>query len=66
MNEIPLAALIPALVIAIGFVVYCLIDVFRGAVRYLPKWLWALICCISIPLGGIAYLLFGRARPASE
>ena len=29
-------------------------------VRFLPRWLWATVCLITIPLGGIAYLLIGR------
>ena len=31
-------------------------------VRYLPRWAWAIICLASIPLGGIVYLILGRAR----
>ena len=57
----PVAALLPLLVIAAAFVVYCIVDVVRApAVRYLPKWVWILICLLSIPLGGIVYLLLGR------
>ena len=29
-------------------------------VRYLPKWAWALVIVLSIPIGGVAYLLVGR------
>ncbi len=57
---IPVAALAPLAVVALGFVVYCLIDLARGEVRYLPKWAWALICLASVPLGGIVYLVIGR------
>jgi hypothetical protein len=57
------AALVPIAVLAVAFVVFCLVDVFRSEqVRYLPRWAWALICLISIPLGGIAYLVVGRQR----
>jgi hypothetical protein len=57
------AALIPVAVLAVAFAVYCLVDLKRAdRVRFLPKWVWAIICVISIPLGGIVYLLFGRAR----
>jgi len=55
-----LAALAPILVLAAGFAVYCLVDLSRSRVRYLPKPVWALICVISIPLGGIIYLTIGR------
>ena len=47
----------------LAFVVYCWVDLARAEqVRYLPKWLWAIVCLISIPLGGILYLAFGKAR----
>lgn len=29
-------------------------------VRVLPRWLWVLVCLVATPIGGIAYLLFGR------
>jgi len=50
-------------VVAVGFVVFCLVDLARaGEVRFLPKWAWAVICVVSVPLGGIAYLALGRSR----
>ena len=60
MSEINWAALAPLLVLAIGFVAWCWVDISRNEVRYLPKWLWGVICLISIRLGGIVYLLVGR------
>jgi len=61
-------AVVISLVPAAGFAVFCLADLARAdAVRYLPKWAWALICVAQIPSGGIAYLSVGRvgrARPA--
>jgi len=58
-----LAALVPLIVLAAAFAVFCLLDVARAAeVRYLPKWAWAIICLISVPLGGIIYLVLGRVR----
>lgn len=58
--DIPWAALAPLIVLGVGFVVYCLVDLARHDVRYLPKWAWALICILSVPMGGIVYLLVGR------
>lgn len=57
------AALVPLLMVAAGFEVFCLVDLARAeAVRYLPRWAWAIICLVSVPFGGIVYLLVGRAR----
>jgi len=62
-DSIPWAALAPLLVLAVGFVVYCLVDLARhGKARYLPRWVWGLICLASIPLGGIVYILVGRSE----
>jgi ABC-2 type transport system ATP-binding protein len=53
-------------VVAAGFAVFCLADLARTAhPRHLPKPVWALIICITIPWGGLAYLIFGRDWPAS-
>jgi ABC-2 type transport system ATP-binding protein len=49
-------------VAAISFDVFCLIDLYRGQVRYLSKWGWALVICVSNPWGGLAYLIFGKDR----
>jgi hypothetical protein len=35
-------------------------------VRYLPKWLWAVVICVAVPWGGLLYLIFGKARPAAS
>lgn len=59
------AALAPLVIVLIAFLIYCLVDLFRadaGSIRYLPRWVWAIICFISIPLGGIIYLVVGRKR----
>jgi hypothetical protein len=57
---------IPVLVLAVGFVVFCEVDLARAEqVRYLPKWVWAILCIgigLTIPFGGIAYLVFGKVR----
>ena len=48
------------LAVAAVFVVFCLADLARARVRQLPKWAWAVIICIQVPFGGIAYFIFGR------
>jgi hypothetical protein len=60
------AALIPIVLVAVGFVIFCLVDVWRAeAVRYLPRWLWTIVCLFSVPLGGIVYLVFGRGAKSA-
>lgn len=63
MGRVEVAALLPIVLVCVGFVAWCLIDLIRRPrVRHLPKWAWALICVASIPLGGLVYLLFGREQ----
>lgn len=62
MDEL-LPALLPLGVLLLAFVVYCWWDLRRSQVRHLPKWAWALICVVSVPMGGVLYLLVGRERP---
>ena len=56
----PVAALVPIALLAVAYVAYCLYDLRRSSVRYLPKWAWAVICVFSIPIGGILYLTVGK------
>ena len=61
------AVAIPVLAVAVAFAVWCLVDLARaGQVRYLPKWVWAVVICVSVPGGGLVYLIFGKARPAAS
>jgi hypothetical protein len=49
------------LALAVGFDAFCLVDIARAAqVRYLPKWVWVLVCLAQTPSGGILYLSIGR------
>ena len=60
MADINWAAVAPLIVLALAFVGYCWLDMYRNEVKHLPKWAWATIAIISIPIGGIVYLAFGR------
>lgn len=64
--DINYAALAPVIILAVGFVVFCLVDIARHDVKYVPKWVWVVICCASVPLGGIIYLLVGRDAGSSQ
>lgn len=54
----------------LGFVAFCLTDLVRAEhVRYFPKWVWAILCVgvgLTIPFGGIAYLVFGKDRTSNK
>jgi hypothetical protein len=57
--------MVPVLPAAACFAAFCLIDLaLARRVRYLPKWGWAIVCLIQIPLGGIMYLAVGKAPMA--
>jgi ABC-2 type transport system ATP-binding protein len=54
-------------VVAVAVVVWCLVDLSRREVRYLPKWAWALIIVLgNVPVGPIVYLLVGRVPEGEE
>ena len=57
-------ALTPLLVLTVGLVIFCVVDIIRSpSVRGLPKPLWLLIVvCGSAPLGALAYLVWGRTH----
>ncbi len=50
----------PIVILFVAFAVYCVVDIVRHEVKHLTKWAWVAISCLSIPLGGIVYLLVGR------
>jgi hypothetical protein len=59
------AVLILAAILLVALVawweIFCLTDLARAdRVRFLPRWAWAVLCLIQIPLGGVLYLLIGR------
>ena len=56
-----MTTLIALLVVVSGFVVCCLVDIARAReFRRLDRETWALICLVSLPLGGIVYLSLGK------
>ncbi|MFW2339111.1 MAG: PLD nuclease N-terminal domain-containing protein [Acidimicrobiia bacterium] len=62
MSNTLLLALIPLALFSLAWVGYCWYDIARSDVKHLPKWAWALIVVLSVPVGGIAYLLIGREQ----
>lgn len=56
-----LLALAPLALLLVGFVAFVVVDIARAEqVRHLPKWAWILVSVLSIPLGGVLYLVLGR------
>jgi ABC-2 type transport system ATP-binding protein len=52
-----------SIVVALGVIGFALWDLSRNQVRSGPKWVWALIICMSVPLGSIIYWVAGRVPP---
>ncbi len=52
--------IIPILILEAIFFVYCLVKIINNPVRFLPKWVWAILC-LNI-LGCIAFLILGRGE----
>ena len=59
-----LLAVAPLIGLIVGLLAFSLVDLVRArSVRYVPKWLWALIIVLAAaPLGAVLYLLVGRDR----
>src|ERR1700759_5360159 len=55
-----MAAIAAAAGCPLGFGAVCLASLVRHQANDLPKWTWAFIICASFPLGGLAYLAFGK------
>lgn len=56
-------AIAPLVLLGLGFAAWVVVDIVRSEhVQHLPKWAWVIIAVISIPVGGIVYLLLGRDR----
>ena len=55
-----LPLLIPVLVLELGLMIYCLVDVIRRPKTRGPKWMWIVIVVVINSLGPIAYLIIGR------
>jgi Phospholipase_D-nuclease N-terminal len=58
-----------SLLIVLGFMVFCLVDCFQTPeerIRNLPKVIWVLLIIIIPIVGGVAWLVAGRAsiRPS--
>jgi hypothetical protein len=62
---------VPMLAIVVLFSVLLLVHLVMHDVPYMPKWAWALMIVVTMPLGGIVYVLVvvmaaGVQRPDAE
>jgi hypothetical protein len=52
--------LIPIIVLQLGLMAYCLIDLARRERTRGPKWVWALVIIFVNLIGPVIYLVVGR------
>jgi hypothetical protein len=55
-----LPLLIPLILIQLGLMAFCLLDLARRERTKGPKWMWALIIILGELIGPIVYLVVGR------
>jgi len=60
MSDVSWAAIAPLAILVLAFVIFCWVDISRNEVKHLPKWAWAIVALVSLPIGGIIYLAIGR------
>ena len=54
--------LAPVIILEVVLVSFCLYRLTQDRVKFLPKWVWALIIIFIQLIGAIAFLLIGRER----
>lgn len=54
--------IMPLIIIQLLLMIFCLYRLSKDKVKYLPKWLWALIIIFGELLGPIIYLIIGREK----
>lgn len=52
-----IAAWIPIFLVIAAFSAVLLVHLARNEAPYMPKWAWALLIVLTMPLGGVVYLL---------
>jgi hypothetical protein len=63
LNPARLVGPVGVLLVAAAFTGYCLVDLSRAEqVRYLRREAWAIVCVVTMPFGGMLYLMYGKVR----
>jgi hypothetical protein len=57
-----LPLLIPLIVVQLGLMIFCLVDLSHRAQVKGPKWLWAILIVFGELIGPVAYLIVGRGE----
>lgn len=63
--ELIAVAVVAAIVLVVRFEIVCLKDIARtpdSELRYFTRLGWIAICILSIPIGGMIYLMYGKRR----
>lgn len=56
--ELDIKVLLPIVLLQGVFFIYCVLTMKKNQVKYLPKWLWGILCLNT--LGAILFLVLGR------
>jgi hypothetical protein len=52
--------LIPVILLQLGLMIYCLVDLSRREKTKGPRWMWVLIIVLGELIGPVLYLVLGR------
>ena len=55
-----LPLLIPLILVQLGLMIYCLLDLSRRERVKGPKWMWAIFIILGELIGPVVYLMVGR------
>jgi len=62
-HELVIVAVLVAVAGIVRFEMFCLDDILHAEyVRVLSRPAWIALCLLTIPLGGVFYLIYGRPR----
>lgn len=62
-HELIIVGALVAVAGIVRFELFCLSDIWAAPyVRVLTREAWTVLCLLTIPFGGLAYLLYGRPR----
>ncbi len=58
-----LKLLLPLILAVFFYISLCGYTLFKSQrTRHFSKWVWLIICVVSMPLGGLLYFVYGKER----